>query len=79
MSSREFTYWMAKYRKDPFGTWRDNYHAGLVSAQLFNANRDPRRSSSVSATDFILRSAEEQKEIDTKKTVAMLRAMANTK
>ena len=39
MSSKEFSEWMAYYTIEPFGQWRDNYHATLSASILANVNR----------------------------------------
>lgn len=43
MNSREFSEWQAYDRVEPFGFARDNLMAGLVTAAVYNVNRDPRK------------------------------------
>ena len=37
MSSAEFAEWMAFYRLDPFGSWREDYRAGTIAAATVNS------------------------------------------
>jgi Protein of unknown function (DUF4035) len=39
MPSRHFAEWQAYYRMEPFGAWRDNYHAALIASTIANVNR----------------------------------------
>ena len=39
IDSRELSEWMAFYQLEPFGEWRDDYRAGMISATLANINR----------------------------------------
>lgn len=36
---RELTEWMAEYRRDPWGSWRDNMHAAMTASLIANAFR----------------------------------------
>ncbi len=36
MGSAELTQWQAFYAVDPWGSWRDNYHAGLIATTVAN-------------------------------------------
>jgi hypothetical protein len=36
---RELVEWMQEYRRDPWGTWRDNTHAGMICTLIGNAFR----------------------------------------
>lgn len=36
---RELVEWMEEYRRDPWGTWRDNAHAALIASIMANAFR----------------------------------------
>src|SRR5690554_3321002 len=42
MDSRELTEWAAFFALEPWGTETEDWRAGLVSASIANANRDPR-------------------------------------
>ena len=57
MPARLFHEWMEYERLEPFGSWRDNYHAALVSMILVNAHRDPKRSP-VGMAEFFYRDPE---------------------
>ena len=41
MPARELMEWMEYESLEPFGAWRDNYHAALIASILANANRKP--------------------------------------
>lgn len=39
MSSSEFEEWCEYYTMEPFGAWRDNYHAAQLCALTYNVHR----------------------------------------
>lgn len=41
MPASEFLEWMEYERVEPFGSWRDNYHAALSASILANVHRKP--------------------------------------
>ena len=41
MPAGEFLEWMQYERIEPFGAWRDNWHAAMIASILANANRKP--------------------------------------
>lgn len=75
MSAREFSQWMDYFRANPFGPVRDNLHAGMVTAMLYNANRGKGKPA-LSAEDFILLSDEERMERNSRRALAGLKARA---
>ncbi len=44
MTAREFAEWRAYYALEPFGSWRDNYHAAMIAHILAMVNSDPKKS-----------------------------------
>ena len=42
-SSLEYTYLKQYYRMEPFGTWRDNFHAAQITQILANVYRGKRK------------------------------------
>ena len=69
---------MEYFRSEPFGPVRDNLHAGMVTAMLFNANRR-KGQRPLSASDFLLMSERDRMSQRTKKTMETMRALAKTK
>lgn len=51
MSSAEFTEYMAYYVLEPFGAWRDNWHAAQLTALMYNVNAG--KGKSVSVDEFM--------------------------
>ncbi len=43
MPASEFAEWTAMYSIQPFGVWRDNYHAAMVAHILATAHSDPKK------------------------------------
>lgn len=78
MGAREFRRWMAYYRDEPFGPARDNLHAGIVAAMLYNINRR-KGARPLSANDFLLMTQRERMERTTKKTLAAVKVLAEPK
>lgn len=54
LTSQELTEWMAYYRVEPFGPWRDDYRAGQVMALYANSKRG-KGGKAFRASDFIPR------------------------
>lgn len=54
MSGREFLDWQTYYVIEPFGQWRDDYHAGMISSIVANVNRKA-GSKPYSPEDFMLK------------------------
>jgi hypothetical protein len=72
MPARVFNHWRHYYLIEPFGQWRDNYHAGLVSAILANVNRSS-KSDPVSHNDFMFMDPETAAEHEEEKAAAAMR------
>ncbi|MEZ0155260.1 MAG: DUF4035 domain-containing protein [Candidatus Reddybacter sp.] len=53
-TSAEYTYLQKYYQIEPFGTWRDNFHAAQITQILANVNRKP-RSKVYAIKDFFFR------------------------
>lgn len=62
---RELQQWQQYWMQEPWGTWRDNAHAGLIAATIANAFRADKRQS-FSMEDFFLLDAEadEQRRVE---------------
>lgn len=70
--------WAQFYSVEPWGSMRDNMHAGMIAAMVFNVNRGD-KAKPLSFQDFLLREVEQVKNIETQKFVATLRALAKPK
>ncbi len=53
ISSREFTQWLAFYRLDPFGGYRQDVHAGIIASTIANVNRS-RKTKAFKVEDFVV-------------------------
>lgn len=51
MSAREFSEWLAYWKLEPWGSWRDNWHSANLTALLFNIHRGKR--SAMKPKDFM--------------------------
>ena len=51
---RLFTEWQIYYELEPFGSLRDNLHAGIVAASIWQTNLEPGDRSRISPADFLL-------------------------
>lgn len=78
VSAREIHDWLQFYSVEPWGAVRDNMHAGMIAAMVFNVNRGE-RTNALTFKDFMLREAEQVKDNETQKFVATLRALAKPK
>lgn len=64
MPARELVEWIEYETLEPFGAWRDNWHAAVIASILANVNRKP-GTPPVSMADFFYTdpaTAQEQKE-----------------
>lgn len=78
-SAREIQDWDAYYKVEPWGAARDNMHAGIVAAMVYNVNRGKDRKA-LTFADFALSVPERTANtIETVKFVTALRALAKPK
>ena len=68
-----FAEWMKYYELEPFGQLRDNLHAGIISASIWQSNMEPGSRHRVTAADFIL-DAEEKESLEPQEIFVMLKA-----
>ena len=83
MPYRELLEWMDEYRRDPWGTWRDNAHSASICAVLANVHRSE-KSRPFSYEDFMIldpetaeRRREEKRKAASMTLFKMLNAIAN--
>lgn len=75
MTFNELRAWEAYYAVEPWGSARDNMHAGLICAAIGNTNRK-RGARPLSFADFMLRPRSEQFADNRKRFFGMLKANA---
>jgi hypothetical protein len=79
LSPRELADWQAYYLLEPWGAWRDNYHAGLVAARLSNLFRG-KKAKPVSPADFFYEySAPQKSQTNCESFKVLLMALAKDK
>ncbi len=54
LSAQELQRWMVYYNIEPFGAWRDNWHAAMALAMTANLNRG-RGKPALSSDDFMFK------------------------
>lgn len=74
MGAAEYSSWCEYYRVEPWGSERDNLHAGIIAQQI--SRMIPSKKKPPSVSDFMLRPAEDRKVEETVKNLGILRAMA---
>lgn len=52
--------WMDFYKLEPFGALRDNIHAGIIAATVWQSVLNPSDRKSIKPSDFLLTEAEEK-------------------
>lgn len=75
MGASELLEWRAHYRRAPWGSMRDNVHAGIVAATVRNVHLR-KGAKPLGFSDFILRSADEERGARARSVFGMLKAMA---
>lgn len=73
LGSGELSYWKAYYTIEPFGAWRDNFHAAQIAQAIYNMNgaKPPRK-----AADFFYESVNARRARETGAFLAKLDALA---
>jgi len=74
MGVNELATWQKYAELEPFGAMRDNWHMGTLASLYMQVHGKP--GSKTSADDFMYRSADEQRERQTRATMSALRALA---
>lgn len=82
MDPREIEAWpatlLAEFKEyellEPFGQWRDNYHAAMIAWILASVHRDPKRKPPA-LSDFMYQDAESAKIRQEQDTVAFFRGL----
>lgn len=75
MPSAELTYWQAFYGIEPFGTTRDNFHAGIIASTFANAHSKK----TWSPNDFMLKTSDQKREDNGRKFLAGLARLSSKK
>lgn len=75
ISSRELSEWMAYYRLEPFGQERDNLHAGMMAAAVYNVNR-AKNQQAIGAEEFLINLQPEEEAKTPQEIFGMLRTWA---
>ena len=75
MTSAELSEWMQYYTIEPFGQWRDNWHAATLAAMLFNINR-AKGQQAAKASDFMYMDQEAAEQKRDAETLALLRSVS---
>ena len=75
MPATELLNWKAMYQIDPFGTFRDNLHTGMIASTVYNMQRG-KNSRPMKATDFLIKDKNQRRAEETAQTLAALNRMA---
>lgn len=75
LSSAEYQRWLLYWEVEPWGSFRDNIHAGQIASAIWNA-RPGKKQKLAKATDFLLRDKEEAAAGTTKQALQSLRLLA---
>lgn len=78
MGASELAEWLVFWRMEPWGSYRDNVHAGLIAATLANIYRK-KNTEPMSFEDFMLVTPEEHNRRQTEKTYKWMRSLAKKK
>lgn len=74
LGSGELSEWKAYYSIEPFGQERDNWNAAIVAATV--ANYSGKLKTAKNIDDFMFTHPQIKRDKETKKTLAMMKAMA---
>jgi hypothetical protein len=71
MSAEELAEWQEYESIEPFGAWRDNWHAAQIVAAIYNVNR-ARGTPAFSVGDFMFEDGDTRRERRDAATIAFL-------
>lgn len=74
LSADELSDWMAYYQLEPWGAWRDNWHAALLAKLIYDVNRGKHPAAKMK--DFMYSDAEVKAHADARTFIARLDSMA---
>lgn len=72
MPARELDDWIRYYQVEPWGAYRDNLHAGIIASVMVNRGR---RGKKLSPADFVLKSRDDKRSEDTRRSLNYLRTI----
>ena len=78
VSARDLDEMLRYYAKDPWGSRRDNIHAGLIASTIANAFRG-KGGKAMTYQDFMLIDRKEHAQKQTAKTLSWFKAVAKKK
>lgn len=78
IGATELDDWITFYNEEPFGPERDNWHMGVLAALFQNSKRTKKTDKVWSPLHFMYgeKAQQRQRDLETKKTLAALSAMA---
>jgi hypothetical protein len=80
MGASELAEWRAFWAREPWGPYRDNYHAAMLCALFANAFRDPKkRPKGFTFDDFMLADRDKHRAKQTAEFINFLTAVAKPK
>ena len=74
LGSGELSKWYAYYQIEPFGQWRDNYHAAIIATCVANYSGNTKQARQID--EFIYQHIDVVREKETMRTMKWLDAMA---
>ncbi len=77
MTQQELNSWARYYQEQPFGSWRDNYHAAMLTSVLWNVNAG--KGNSKTPDDFMFKTKRQKTNTETINTLAKLQSLARAK
>jgi len=78
LGASELEEWMLFWKMDPWGSYRDNIHAGLIAATLANIHRS-KNSRAITHEDFMLVDHSDYQKKKTRETLTWMKAVAKRK
>ncbi len=74
MPASLFNAWKYYYQIEPFGQWRDNFHAATIATLIANANRK-KGANPLKIDDFMFRDKTAHEESEKHKAIAAMHSM----
>jgi len=74
LGSGELTEWYSYYRLEPFGQWRDNYHAAILAEAIYNSSGRIKKPAKLH--DFMIEPKQVKEQRKTKEMISFMRNVA---
>lgn len=74
LGSKELNEWQAYYHIEPFGQWRDNYHAAMLATAIYNTSGRIKKPAKIN--DFMIEPPQITEQRKQKEVMALMQSLS---